>query len=141
VTKNNWFAAYAYWYLKIYGHDDVRVLDGGRQKWIDEGRELTTDAPSREQTEYAAKERDETLRARRDKVKEGIGAEDKALVDVRSPQEYSASSSRRRATSRRVRSAAVTSRQHSRSRGRRPFATTARSGRSMSCASCTGQRA
>src|SRR6059058_630176 len=45
--KNNWFAAYAYWYLKIYGHDDVRILDGGRQKWIDEGRELTTDAPRR----------------------------------------------------------------------------------------------
>src|SRR5204863_488916 len=43
--KNNWFAAYAYWYLKIYGHEDVRILDGGRQKWIDEGRELTTDAP------------------------------------------------------------------------------------------------
>ena len=45
--KNNWFAAYAYWYLKIYGHEDVRILDGGRQKWIDEGRELTTDAPLR----------------------------------------------------------------------------------------------
>ena len=44
--KNNWFAAYAYWYLKVYGHNDVRILDGGRQKWIDEGRELTTDAPS-----------------------------------------------------------------------------------------------
>jgi thiosulfate/3-mercaptopyruvate sulfurtransferase len=87
--KNNWFAAYAYWYLKIYGHDDVRILDGGRQKWIDEGRDLTTELPSREETDYRAKERDETLRARRDKVKEGIGAEDKALVDVRSPQEYS----------------------------------------------------
>src|SRR5437870_13247657 len=44
--KNNWFAAYAYWYLKIYGHEDVRILDGGRQKWIDEGRELTTETPS-----------------------------------------------------------------------------------------------
>jgi thiosulfate/3-mercaptopyruvate sulfurtransferase len=87
--KNNWFAAYAYWYLKIYGHDDVRILDGGRQKWIDEGRELTTEAPSREPTDYTAKERDETLRARRDQVREGIGAEDNALVDVRSPQEYS----------------------------------------------------
>ena len=43
--KNNWFAAYAYWYLKIYGHADVRILDGGRQKWIDEGRELTTETP------------------------------------------------------------------------------------------------
>jgi len=86
--KNNWFAAYAYWYLKLYGHDDVRILDGGRQKWIDEGRELSTEAPAREQTSYAAKERDETLRARRDAVKEGIGQEGKALVDVRSPQEY-----------------------------------------------------
>jgi thiosulfate/3-mercaptopyruvate sulfurtransferase len=87
--KNNWFAAYAYWYLKIYGHDDVRILDGGRQKWIDEGRELTGDAPSREPAEYRAKERDETLRAYRDAVKEGIGAPEKVLVDVRSPQEYS----------------------------------------------------
>src|SRR5919198_1891600 len=50
--KNNWFAAYAYWYLKIYGHHDVRVLDGGRQKWIDEGRELTTDAPPITATTY-----------------------------------------------------------------------------------------
>jgi thiosulfate/3-mercaptopyruvate sulfurtransferase len=72
--KNNWFAAYAYWYLKIYRHDDVRILDGGRQKWIDEGRELTGDMPSREPVEYRAKERDETLRAYRDAVKEGIGA-------------------------------------------------------------------
>jgi thiosulfate/3-mercaptopyruvate sulfurtransferase len=87
--KNNWFAAYAYWYLKLYGHDDVRILDGGRQKWIDEGRELSTEVPSREQTSYAAKERDETLRARRDAVKEGIGQDGKALVDVRSPQEFS----------------------------------------------------
>ena len=46
--KNNWFAAYAYWYLKVYGHSDVRILDGGRQKWIDEGRELSTDVPSPE---------------------------------------------------------------------------------------------
>ena len=49
--KNNWFAAYAYWYLKIYGHEDVRILDGGRQKWIDEGRELTTDVPSPERAD------------------------------------------------------------------------------------------
>ena len=87
--KNNWFAAYAYWYLKIYGHEDVRILDGGRQKWIDEGRELATETPSPEQAEYSAKQRDETLRAYRDKVKEGIGSQEKALVDVRSPQEYS----------------------------------------------------
>ncbi len=87
--KNNWFAAYAYWYLKIYGHEDVRILDGGRQKWIDEGREVTTDVPSPQQAQYQAKERDESIRAFRDAVREGIGAGEKALVDVRSPQEYS----------------------------------------------------
>jgi thiosulfate/3-mercaptopyruvate sulfurtransferase len=87
--KNNWFAAYAYWYLKIYGHEDVRILDGGRQKWIDEGRELTTDVPTPQQAQYHAKERDENIRAFRDAVRTQIGAGDKALVDVRSPQEYS----------------------------------------------------
>jgi thiosulfate/3-mercaptopyruvate sulfurtransferase len=86
--KNNWFAAFAYWYLKIYGHEDVRILDGGRQKWIDEGRELTTDVPSPQSARYRAKERDESIRAFRDAVREGIGAGGKALVDVRSPQEY-----------------------------------------------------
>jgi thiosulfate/3-mercaptopyruvate sulfurtransferase len=86
--RNNWFAAYAYWYLKIYGHEDVRILDGGRQKWIDEGRELTTDASSVTATSYTAKDRDESIRAYRDYVRESIGAGGKALVDVRSPQEY-----------------------------------------------------
>src|SRR5918911_3414855 len=61
--RNNWFAAYAYWYLKIYGHQDVRILDGGRQKWIDESRELTTDVPSTTPATYSARERDETIRA------------------------------------------------------------------------------
>jgi thiosulfate/3-mercaptopyruvate sulfurtransferase len=87
--RNNWFAAYAYWYLKIYGHQDVRILDGGRQKWIDEERELTKDVPSRSPATYRAASRDETIRAYRDAVKQGIGDESKALVDVRSPQEYS----------------------------------------------------
>ncbi len=86
--KNNWFAAYAYWYLKVYGHEDVRILDGGRQKWLDEGREMTTDVPSPSAVQYSAKERDEAIRARRDEVRELIGASGKALVDVRSPQEY-----------------------------------------------------
>ena len=85
--KNNWFAAYAYWYLKIYGHSDVRILDGGRQKWIDESRELATDEAQVSPASYSAKERDETIRARRDAVREAIGRN--ALVDVRSPQEYS----------------------------------------------------
>ena len=86
--KNNWFAAYAYWYVKIYGHGDVRILDGGRQKWIDEGREITTDVPSTALTTYRAKERDESIRAYRDEVRGWIGADDRVLVDVRSPGEY-----------------------------------------------------
>jgi thiosulfate/3-mercaptopyruvate sulfurtransferase len=87
--KNNWFAAYAYWYVKIYGHKDVRVLDGGRQKWIDEGRELTTDAPQVEAATYRAQDRDESIRTYRDAVLDTIGTDGKALVDVRSPQEFS----------------------------------------------------
>ena len=86
--KNNWFAAYAYWYLKIYGHRDVRILDGGRQKWIDEGRELTADAPFVTPATYTAQARDESIRVRRDEVLEGLGREGRALVDVRSPQEF-----------------------------------------------------
>jgi thiosulfate/3-mercaptopyruvate sulfurtransferase len=86
--KNNWFAAYAYWYLKIYGHQNVRILDGGRQKWLDEGRELTTDAPAPEPASYQARERDESIRVYRGTVREAVDAENEALVDVRSPQEY-----------------------------------------------------
>jgi thiosulfate/3-mercaptopyruvate sulfurtransferase len=66
----------------------VRILDGGRQKWIDEGRELTTDAPSTSQASYTAKDRDENIRARRDAVLANLGKDGIALVDVRSPQEY-----------------------------------------------------
>jgi thiosulfate/3-mercaptopyruvate sulfurtransferase len=88
--KNNWFAAYAYWYLKIYGHADVRIVDGGRQKWIDEGRELTTDTPSPVPASYTAKDADESIRVRRDTVLQGLeNGGGRALVDVRSPQEYS----------------------------------------------------
>ncbi|HUH15935.1 MAG TPA: sulfurtransferase [Gaiellaceae bacterium] len=87
--KNNWFAAYAYWYLKVYGHRDVRILDGGRQKWIDEGRELTTDAPKPRPVDYRAAERDESIRAYRSQVQEWLGEPGHALVDVRSPAEYS----------------------------------------------------
>jgi thiosulfate/3-mercaptopyruvate sulfurtransferase len=86
--KNNWFAAYAYWYLKIYGHPDVRILDGGRQKWLDEGRETTTEVPSPVPAHYEAADRDEAIRARRDQVLEWLDASDRALVDVRSPQEF-----------------------------------------------------
>jgi thiosulfate/3-mercaptopyruvate sulfurtransferase len=86
--KNNWFAAYAYWYLKIYGHADVRMLDGGRQKWIDEGRDLTWEVPERPAASYSAKERDESIRVYRDEVLARLHASEIALVDVRSPQEY-----------------------------------------------------
>ncbi len=86
--RNNWFAAYAYWYVKIYGHADVRIVDGGRQKWIDEGRELSTDIPAVQRGSYAAEERDESIRTYRDQVREGLGQSGKELVDVRSPQEY-----------------------------------------------------
>jgi thiosulfate/3-mercaptopyruvate sulfurtransferase len=88
--KNNWFAAYAYWYLKIYGHADVRILDGGRQKWIDEGRDLATDTPEPVPASYTAKDADESIRVRRDNVLQGLeNGGGRALVDVRSPQEYS----------------------------------------------------
>ena len=86
--RNNWFAAYAYWYLKVYGHEDARILDGGRQKWIDEGRELSTDAPAPTPASYSASERDESIRAYRDQVREWVEGAEVALVDVRSPGEY-----------------------------------------------------
>jgi thiosulfate/3-mercaptopyruvate sulfurtransferase len=87
--KNNWFAAYAYWYMKLYGHEDVRIMDGGRQKWIDEGRELSTERPSRSPRSYTAKPIDESIRMRRDQVLEVVRSDGHVLVDVRSPQEYS----------------------------------------------------
>jgi thiosulfate/3-mercaptopyruvate sulfurtransferase len=88
--KNNWFAAYAYWYLKVYGHEDVRILDGGRQKWIDEARELTTETVEPVAASYTAKDADESIRVRRDNVLQGLeNGGNRALVDVRSPQEYS----------------------------------------------------
>src|ERR1044072_1094379 len=83
--KNNWFAAYAYWYLKVYGHNDVRILDGGRQKWIDEERELTTDVPSPAQKSYSAQERGECIRAYRDQVRDWLRAADRGLGAGRAP--------------------------------------------------------
>ncbi len=85
--NNNWFAAYAYWYFTLYGHADVKLLDGGRKKWELDGRALTTDTPARDKTQYRAKEQDLSIRAFRDEVVAAIGA--KNLVDVRSPDEFS----------------------------------------------------
>ena len=85
--NNNWFAAYAYWYFKLYGHENVKLLDGGRKKWELDGRPLSTDTVEREPTSYTAKEPDNSIRAFRDEVLAAIG--DKNLVDVRSPDEFS----------------------------------------------------
>ncbi|MFD6950728.1 thiosulfate sulfurtransferase [Nocardiopsis sp. TSRI0078] len=84
--NNNWFAAYAYWYFKLYGHDSVRLLDGGRKKWELDSRELVEEVPDRAPTQYTAKEQDSSIRAFRDEVVQAIGAKD--LVDVRSPDEF-----------------------------------------------------
>lgn len=85
--NNNWFAAYAYWYFKLYGHNNVKLLDGGRKKWELDGRELTTEPADRAETNYQASEPDNSLRAFRDEVVDAINA--KNLVDVRSPDEFS----------------------------------------------------
>ncbi|MGH3392556.1 MAG: sulfurtransferase [Actinomadura sp.] len=85
--NNNWFAAYAYWYFKLYGHQNVKLLDGGRKKWELDSRELVTDVPSRPATAYKAKAQDLAIRAFRDEVVEAIGT--KNLIDVRSPDEFS----------------------------------------------------
>jgi len=84
--NNNWFAAYAYWYFKLYGHRGVRLLDGGRKKWELDSRELTDDPVERPKTTYRASGPDTAIRAFRDEVVQAIGA--KNLVDVRSPDEY-----------------------------------------------------
>ncbi|MDX1640849.1 MAG: sulfurtransferase [Balneolaceae bacterium] len=86
--NNNWFAAWAYWLLKYYGFDDVRILDGGRKKWEAEGRELTTDVPEYESTDYTVSEVKGEYRAFRDDIKERLNADNFGLVDVRSPDEF-----------------------------------------------------
>ena len=85
--NNNWFAAYAYWYFKLYGHDRVKLLDGGRKKWELDRRPLSTETVSRPATSYAAKPQDRSIRAYRDDVLAAIGSTN--LVDVRSPDEFS----------------------------------------------------
>ena len=85
--NNNWFAAYAYWYFRLYGHQNVKLLDGGRKKWELDSRDLVEDVPSRPSTSYTAKEQDSSIRAFRDEVVAAISS--KNLVDVRSPDEFS----------------------------------------------------
>ena len=86
--RNNWFAAYTYWYFRYYGHNDVKLVNGPREKWIAEDRETTADVPSYEPTTFTPGEPDEAIRAKRDRVAGALGTST-ALVDVRSPQEFS----------------------------------------------------
>src|SRR5438552_19108393 len=81
--NNNWFAAYAYWYFKLYGHGTVKLLDGGRKKWELDSRELVEEVPERTRTSYTAKAPNNDIRAFRDEVVASIGVQN--LVDVRSP--------------------------------------------------------
>ncbi len=84
--NNNWFASYAYWYFTLYGHKDVKLMDGGRKKWELDSRELTDALPEREKTSYTAQDQDTSIRAFRDETVAAIGV--KNLIDVRSPDEY-----------------------------------------------------
>ena len=84
--NNNWFAAYAYWYFTLYGHADVKLMDGGRKKWELDSRELTDEVPTRETTSYTAQDQDRSIRAFRDDAVNAIGVQN--LIDVRSPDEY-----------------------------------------------------
>ncbi|MBX6365482.1 MAG: sulfurtransferase [Gemmatimonadetes bacterium] len=86
--NNNWFAAWAFWQLKIYGHADVRIMDGGRRKWLDEGRELSVELPVLAPTTYQARDPDLSIRAFLPDVRAVLGTGDTGLVDVRSPQEF-----------------------------------------------------
>ena len=86
--NNNWFAAWAFWQMKIYGHKDVRIMDGGRKKWLAEERELTTSVPAFAQTAYKALPADFSLRAYLRSVQSAVDQRNVAMVDVRSPQEF-----------------------------------------------------
>ena len=87
--NNNWFAAWAFWQMKYYGHDDVKLMNGGRAKWEAEGKPLTTDAANHGSKYYTAKAANEDIRAYRDQVLNKVNASSISLVDVRAPAEYS----------------------------------------------------
>ena len=86
--NNNWFAAYAFWLLEMYGHKDVKLMDGGRKKWAEENRPTTKDKPAPQKASYKAQAPNKALRAKRDDVLGALGNAKNALVDVRSPAEY-----------------------------------------------------
>jgi 3-mercaptopyruvate sulfurtransferase SseA len=130
--RNNWFAAYTYWYLKYYGHASVKLLNGPREKWTAEGRPITAAVPEHEPQTFVAQRGDRGIRALRDEVLDSLG-DGHVLVDVRSPQEYSGELI--------AMPAAATSRARSRSRGRRRSPRTARSSRSPTCCGSTATTA
>lgn len=86
--RNNWFAAYTYWYLRYYGHDKVKLIDGPREKWIGEGRDTSSEVPAYAPTKFTAQPGDESIRAYQREVQDSLD-KDVSLVDVRSPQEFS----------------------------------------------------
>jgi thiosulfate/3-mercaptopyruvate sulfurtransferase len=86
--NSNWFAAWAYWQLKLYGHRDARIMDGGRKKWLAEGRPLSTEAPRPKPAAYKAHEADRSVRALLADVRDAMGSASSAMVDVRSPDEF-----------------------------------------------------
>ena len=87
--NNNWFAAWAFWQLKVYGHEKVAIMNGGRGKWLAEGRELSTDTPEPETTDYTASDADNSLRSFLPEVQKALGEGGFDMVDVRSPEEFS----------------------------------------------------
>src|SRR5215217_7949073 len=86
--RNNWFAAYTYWYFKYYGHDKVLLINGPREKWISESRPTTQDVPAYDSANFKVTTQDDTIRARRNEVSDALGAGSHKMVDVRSPQEF-----------------------------------------------------
>jgi thiosulfate/3-mercaptopyruvate sulfurtransferase len=86
--NNNWFAAWAFWQLKMYGHNDIRIMNGGRKKWLAENRPLTKEVPTLKSKTYKAKDRDEALRAYLPQVQAAMNAPNSVMVDVRSPDEF-----------------------------------------------------
>ena len=86
--NNNWFAAWAFWQMKIYGHEKVMLMNGGRSKWLEEGREISLEAPAREPAEYSAADADSSLRSFLPAVQQAVTGGEVDMVDVRSPEEY-----------------------------------------------------
>jgi thiosulfate/3-mercaptopyruvate sulfurtransferase len=137
--RNNWFAAYTYWYFRYYGHDKVMLMNGPREKWISEGRPTDTATPEYEAATFKAQPGDEEIRAKRDEVLQALDSRTR-LVDVRSPAEFSGELIAM-AGYEQEGSAAVTSRAPRRSRGPRRSRRTARSSPPTSCATSTAARA